>query len=289
MNKHTLQHHSFADDTQLRNSDIPNNLSSIIKQTSDCYIDIENWMTVNKLQLNGEKTEAILTGTKHNLSSISVQSIQLGAHTVHLSTSVKNLGVVLDQNLTFQKFISQTAQSCYFQLRQISSVRKYLSVDATIKLVASLILSRIDYCNSLLSGLPSSSINPLQRIQNSAARLTFLKKKSDHITPLLHSLHWLPVSKRIAYKNCTLCYKCINNSAPVYLSDSVSLYTPSRSLRSSADTLKLRIPRFKYNTVGARCFSVSGPSSWNNLPLSVRQSSTLSSFKSNLKTHLFRQ
>ena len=98
----------------------------------------------------------------------------------------------------------------------------------------------------------------------SAARLIFRKKKFDYVYPLFHSLHWLPVSKRITYKTCTLCFKCIHHSAALYLCNSVHLNSPSRSLRSSADTLRLRTPRYRNETFGARSFSASGPASWNN-------------------------
>ena len=244
-------------------------------------------MTENKLLLNGDKTEAMLVGTKQQLSKIATKSIHLGQHSIPLSDSVKNLGVTLDRSLTMENFISQTVQSCFCQIRRISHVRKYLSTEAVKKLVTSLVLSRLDYCNSLLSGLPASSIHRLQRIQNTAARLVLKKKKSDRVAPLLYSLHWLPVPLRISYKLNTLCYKCLNNSAPSYLSDSISLYTPPRLLRSAADTLHLRIDRYNLSTFGRRSFSLQGPLSWNDLPLSLRKSNTLPTFKSNLKTHLF--
>ena len=231
----------------------------------------------------------MLVGTKQKLSSLSVSSLQLEGNSVTLSDSLRNLGVTLDNTLSMQKFINQTAQSCYYQLRRINSVRKFLSVDTTAKLVTSLILSRLDYCNALLSGLPASSTQSLQRVQNSAARLVLKKKKADHVTPLLQSLHWLPVSQRIKYKVITLCYKSINNSAPVYLSDCLQIYTPARMLRSSSDTLSLCIPRTKLLSAGSRSFSVFGPTTWNSLPLSLRQTSTIDSFKRNLKTFLFTQ
>ena len=236
INKHHINHHFYADDTQLHNSDTPDNINSLLKTTSDCYKDIQNWMTQNKLQLNGNKTEAMIVGTKQRLSSLSLSSVQLGENIIPLSDCVKNLGVPIDSTLSMHKFISHTTQSCYLHLRRISYIRKFLSVEATTKLVTALILSRLDYCNALLSGLPSSSIRSLQRIQNSAARLILKKKKSDHITPLLHSLHWLPVSQRIQYKLLMLCYKSINSLAPLYLSDCLQLYTPSRTLRSTSDT-----------------------------------------------------
>lgn len=287
INQHNINHHFYADDTQLHNSDTPENIPSLLKTTSDCFTEIQNWMTQNKLQLNGNKTEVMLVGTKHRLSSISVTSVQLGQNTIPISDCVKNLGVHIDNTLSMQKFISHTAQSCFFQLRRISGIRKFLSTEATAKLVTSLILSRLDYCNAVLSGLPSSAIHSLQRIQNSAARLILKKKKSDHITPLLHSLHWLPIAQRIQYKLLMLCYKSIYNLAPIYLRDCLQLYSPSRTLRSTSDTCQLKIPRTNRSTVGLRSFAASGPTSWNKLPLSLRQTPTLSAFKSNLKTHLF--
>ena len=285
--QHNINFHFYADDTQLYNSATPENISSLLSETNDCYADIQNWMTVNKLKLNGDKTEALLIGTQSRLSSLCVDLLQLGENSIPLSDSAKNLGVVIDNTLSMNKFISQTCQSCFCQLRRISSIRKYLTTDATKKLVTSLILSRLDYCNSLLSGLPTSSLLRLQRIQNAAARLILRKKKTDHVTPLLQTLHWLPISQRIFFKLDLLSYKCLHKSAPSYLCDQLHLYTPSRSLRSSSDTLALRIPRVKHTTIGSRSFSVAGPTAWNNIPLSVRQIPTINTFKRHLKTHLF--
>lgn len=285
--QHNIKFHFYADDTQLYNSVAPENISALLSETNDCYADIQNWMTANKLKLNGDKTEALLVGTQSKLSCLSVSSLQLGENSIPLSDTAKNLGVVFDNTLSMKKFIAQTCQSCYYQLRRISSIRKFLTIDATTKLVTSLILSRLDYCNSLLSGLPASSILRLQRIQNSAARLILKKKRTDHVTPLLQALHWLPVSQRISFKLSLLSYKCLHKSAPLYLCDQLHLYTPSRSLRSSSDTHLFRIPRTKHTTTGSRSFSVAGPTIWNNLPLSVRQIPVTDTFKRHLKTHLF--
>ena len=245
-------------------------------------------MTNNKLQLNDDKTEAILISTRQKLSQLPPSlSLQLCNTSIPISDSAKNLGVHLDSTLSMQSFVTQTAKSCYYHLRRISLIRKHLSTEATTKLVICFIMSRIDYCNSLLSGVNVSYIQTLQGIQNNAARLVLKKKKADHISPLLSQLHWLPVSKRIDYKLDTICYKCLDNKAPDYLTNLLNIYIPSRPLRSASDPLTFRIPRSKLSTFGPRAFSVSGPLAWNKLPLSVRQLPTFASFKSALKTHLF--
>ena len=140
----------------------------------------------------------------------------------------------------------------------------------------------------MLFGLPFSTIQPLQRVQNSAARLILKKKKSDHISPILSSLHWLPVSQRIEFKFLVLVFKVVRNLAPSYLTDLLSQYMPSRSLRSSSDSSLLTIPRpLRLKSIDSRAFSVAGPTLWNHLPPALRQAKSLSSFKSQLKTHLF--
>ncbi|KAK7095586.1 hypothetical protein V1264_006971 [Littorina saxatilis] len=242
-------------------------------------------MTENKLKLNSEKTEALLVGTRQKIASLTVTDLQLDDATVPFSPAVKSLGVFLDSTLSIQTHISFIIKTCFFHLRRIASIRRYLTHDACVKLVVSLIFSRLDYCNSLLAGLPASSIHGLQRVQNAAARLTLRKTKGDHITPLLRSLHWLPVNTRISYKLSTaLVYKCLND-----LQSSLDLYTqPSDPpLRFAADPLRLHIPRSKLASAGQRAFPSAGPSVWNSLPLELRQSPSLDAFKSMLKTQFF--
>jgi hypothetical protein len=141
-------------------------------------------MTANKLKLNDDKTEAMLVGTRQKLSQLPPSlHLQLDNTSIPISDSAKNLGVILDSSLSMTNFVSDTARACYFHLRRISLIRKYLTTQAVSKLVVSLILSRIDYCNSLLSGLPDSTTHTLQRVQNHAARLVLKKKRSPTTSP----------------------------------------------------------------------------------------------------------
>ena len=120
----------------------------------------------------------------------------------------------------------------HHQLRIISSIRRYITTDCAHSLVRSLVLSRLDYCNSLLVGLTTTQLQKLQRIQNTAARIICMKSKRDHITPSLIFLHWLPVKYRVNFKILCLVYKCLHDQAPDYLSELLTLYTPARCLRS---------------------------------------------------------
>ncbi|KAK7112839.1 hypothetical protein V1264_012225 [Littorina saxatilis] len=250
-------------------------------------------MTENKLKLNSEKTVALLVGTRQKIASLTVTDLQLDDATVPFSPAVKSLGVFLDSTLSMQTHISFIIKTCFFHLRRIASIRRYLTHDACVKLVVSLIIfSRLDYCNSLLAGLPASSIHGLQRVQNAACCQADVEEdeaRPHHLPPLLRSLHWLPVNTRISYKLSTLVYKCLNDSAPEYLQSSLDLYTqPSnRPVRSAADLLRLHIPRSKLASAGQRAFPSAGPSVWNSLPLELRQSPSLDAFKSRLKTQFF--
>ena len=114
--------------------------------------------------------------------------------------------------------------SSFLELRRISSIRHVLTVDATKTLVTSLVLSRLDYCNSLLSGIPQQLIDKLQKVQNCSARLIFKTSKCTHVSPLLAKLHWLPIAQRIDYKISSLCYDVVSDTAPLYLSDLFCLY-----------------------------------------------------------------
>ena len=285
-----MSHHSFSDDNQLYTSDSLLQLPSMISLTQACISDVQSWMTNNKLQLNAEKTEMILMSTGTSAKRFSFpQSVTLLGSDIPLSSAVRNLGVTLDNTLSFEQHVNNICRICYYEIRRIASIRHILSDDATKILLCAFVLSRLDYCNSLLAGSPLSLLHKLQKVQNNAVRLIFKSSRSAHVTPLLRSLHWLPIHKRIHYKIALLCFKSFNNLAPSYISDLLHVYTPSRQLRSASDTRIFRIPSCRTKTHGQRSFSYQAPILWNQLPYSVRHSLTLTSFKSSLKTHLFSQ
>ena len=230
----------------------------------------------------------ILITSKHRQKRLFVPfSVDLNGTSIHLSSSIRNLGVTLDQNLSFLQHVPRTCQICNFELRRINFIRHYLSQDALKTLISAFVLSRIDYCNSLLAGCPKQLIHKLQKVQNNVARLICRTPKFDQISPVDHTFHWLPVEQRIECKLLLFVFKSVNNDGPLYLSDLLKLYIPSRQLRFSSDTRLLRIPSFRLKSFGQRNFSYQASVLWNSLPMSLRHSNSTLAFNSALKTHLF--
>ncbi len=176
----------------------PDETSKLSKLT-ECVKNVKDWMTNNFLLLNSDKTEILLIGPNNSTQNLLDYNLQLDGCPVTSST-VKNLGVILDSNLSFEKHISNVTKTAFFHLRNIAKLRNMLPVSDAEKLVHAFMTSRLDFCNALLGGCPASSINKLQIVQNAAARVLTRSRKYDHITPILQSLHWLPIKYRISYK-----------------------------------------------------------------------------------------
>ena len=185
--------------------------------------------------------------------------------------------------------INNLCKLLYYELRRIGQLSKYLNTDSVKTLVSSFIFSRLDYCNSLIINLPDSLLKKLQRLQNQAARLVLKKRKSECVETMMLTLHWLPIEYRIIYKVAVLCYKYFNDRTPMYISDLISPYSPTRSLRSS-DKFLLNAPKKGSKTFGDRSFVHAAPATWNSLPLDLRGlvNRSETSFKTQLKTFLMR-
>lgn len=288
---HDVNFQKYADDTQLYKSSFPDFFTQLLSNVELSISSVKRWMLQNKLRLNDGKTEAICTASRNTLAKIKPTSLHAGDCEVPFQTCVRDLGVMLDSTLSMHSHITLICKSANFQLRKIRSISSLLPQSAIIQLVVSLILSRVDYCNSLLAGLPASEIKRLQLVLNNAARLIFKARKRNHISPLLVKLHWLPVTARITYKIATLAYKHFEGTLPDYLSSSLQTYSPARDLRSGRERL-LVLPSsscVRTKSYGERSFYYQAPSIWNSLPSSIRNAPSLSAFKSNLKTHLFKQ
>lgn len=285
--KHGLERHFYADDTQVYFSFNPSevDIDDIVRRIVGCIKEIQQWMVKNFLKLNDDKTDIMLFGSSHQLKKVSLVSVPIGEAAIVPSSKVRNLGVVQDSTMSMTAHVSHVCSSAYMHLRNISRIRPFLSQRTTEQLVHAFVSSRLDMGNALLFGITQIQLGRLQRIQNSAARLVTRTRRCDHITPVLRELHWLPVKHRIEFKILLQVYRAVNNSAPVYISELLQKHAPSRALRSGNNGL-LVVPRTR-TLWGDRSFQAAGPRLWNALPASIRQSDTLTAFKTALKTHIF--
>ena len=222
----------------------------------------------------------------HNLPT----SITIGNAQIPFKQTVKNLGFTLDCHLTMNAHVSNIARTCYFEMRRLASIRRFLTSTATATLVSAFVLSRIYYCNSLLFGSTHDVTSHLQRIQNYSARVILRLPMSSSITIHLKSHHWLPVKVRSTYKIACLCYRSRSSTVPSYVTDMLHKKTlHTRNTRSSSYTMPLlNRPAHSKATLGDCSFSFASSSVWNSIPNDFMCAPSLSSFKSRLKTYLFR-
>ena len=248
----------------------PDRISELLHSMQSCIGDVKAWVTANMLRLNDSKTEFMLVTSKRtrHLRSIPT-SITIGNAQIPFKQSVKNLGLTLDCHLTMNAHVSNIARTCYFELRRLASIRRFMTITATATLVPVFALSRIDYCNSLLFGSTQDVTSHLQRIQNYAVRVILCLPMSYSITTHLKSLHWLPVKVRSTYIIACLCYHCHSSTAPSYVTD--MLHKKPLHTRSSWYAMPLlNRPAHSKATLGDRSFSFASSYVWNSIPNDVR-------------------
>ena len=290
IDSHSIKHHSFADDIQFQMSAPPDKISELLHSMLSCIIDVKAWATANMLKLNGNETELMKVTskrTKHHLNlptSFTIENAQ-----ITFKQSVKNMGLTLDSHLTMNAHVINIAWTCYFEQHRMTSLCRFLTSTTTATIVSAFVLSRIDYCNSLLFGSTHDMTSHLQWIQNYAARVILLIPKSSNITTHLRSLHWLPFKVRSTYKIACMCYHCHSSTAPSYVADMLQK-KPSHTCKTHSSSYTMPLlnrPAHSRATLGDRSSSVAFSSVWKSIPNDVRCAPSLSSSKSCLKTYLF--
>ena len=215
LNAHGVDYHFYADDSQLY-IHVEN-----IQEAKDRLIallsDIKIWMAKRKLKLNDGKTEImIIKGNLRNTIEADFGDVTFDDAQLVPSENAKNLGVVLDSSLSFRSHIDSMTRTCNFHIRNLYMIKNFINRGNLITLVHSLIVSKVDYCNSLFLGLPNVTLKKVQSILNRAARLIYSLSPRVHITPFLIDLHWLPVKARIEFKICLIVYKALKGGARLY-------------------------------------------------------------------------
>ena len=285
---------AFADDHSLSCAFKANNReqeADTMNSLEQCLLNVNRWMNQNRLKMNMEKTEFIIFGSGQNLPKCLTENINVCGDIVECSKKIRLLGTWLDTGLTFKHQISMKCCTAMFNLQKIRQIRSVLTMDACRTIVFGLVTSHLDYANALYIGLQDCDLAKLQCVQNAAAKLTLNRSKYDSATQALKELHWLPIKFRIIHKILTLVYKSLKGSAPKYLQELLQKQQYGRDgLRSSNDpVIILKVQRTKRKTFADRSFNVAGPKLWNNLPYNIRSADNMDSFKSKLKTYLFRE
>ena len=231
----------------------------------------------NGLQLNPDKTAIIWFGSKASLAKLKVD--------IRPSTVLRDLGVRPDSDLSIRDHISRTASSCFFHLRRLRQLRGVVCCSTMQRLVSALVLSRLDYCNAVLSGLPSTTLDPLRRVLNAAIRLVAGLGPRDHVTEQIKTLHWLPIKYRINFKLCVMMHAAVTGQCLQYMPDIAHplLILPGRNRLRGAASRQFDIPRTR-TVFGERAFSAAGTREWNTLPQDITDITNREAFKRARKT-----
>jgi hypothetical protein len=279
----------YADDTQLYVTFDPSeDPAAICARMEACIIDLKGWMTHHCLKLNDSKTEVICFAAPQSTIDTTAFKVKVGDSEVTPSQSVRNLGVMLDKRMHMDNFIVKTCQVCFLQLRDISAIRNSLTDSAAAQIVHALVTSRLDYCNSMLTGCKQQHLAKLQRVQNLASKVVLGRRcqNFDNSKARLQYLHWLPIEERIAYKILLMTFKRLHGKAPRYLH--AEPYEPPRDLRSEEASLLSAPQRRPRTALGHRTFKETAHRLWNSVPsVECRSMLNADSFKRRLKTELF--
>ena len=286
--KHGLQFHLQADDYHIYVSfkPGPEEESAALLKMEACAKEIYAWMARNKLKLNRNKTD-FFSYICQTSPAPPVCDIKIAGVRVVPTESAKNIGVMFNDVMNHEHQVSNICKAAFFHVRNLSKIRKCLTQKDTETLGHAFITSKLDNCNSLLAELAQyllyirfSAYKMLRRASSPVlANMTELRQS-------LKKLHWLHVKQSIIFKIFT--YKALKALAPQYISDFLVQHKPPRALRSS-DKNCYKFPHFKLKTYAGRSFSYIAPYLWNQLPDAIRQEPSLSTFQSNVKTHLFDQ
>lgn len=290
----------YADDSQLYISFHPcrpSELVDITENVNKCLGEIKAWMVRNFMKLNETKTELLIMGKPLVLQKCNLKvELQFGS-TVIVPTECKgdnwkSLGVKLDEALNMERQINSVRQKCSWTMTNIRTIGRYLDEEVKVMLVKQLIISKLDYCNSLYMNLPNKRLRKLKSILNGCIRFIYnVTDWSDDLLPYYKKAHILPIDQRIFFKVCLLSYKVVYGSSPDYLQELVEIDLPSSNTRTRAkpadDNLLMKLPKMSRLKASNRRFSNYAPVAWNSLPLRLRKIDNVSTFKRILKHYLF--
>ena len=288
LHQHNMQHHLYADDTQLYVTFPPTDHMQALARMEACIQEVKTWLCDNGLVMNENKSEAIIIRSPSLRTPITFSRINICGQFVDTSAVIRDLGFAIDTHLSMASQVSNIYRSAYYHLARIAKIRDSLTTSVCKSLIHGLVTSRLDYGNAMLFLITDRLLHRLEMVQRSAARIVKQIRRGDRqsMTTILRQLHWLPIKRRIEYKILVLVHKALYYGTPEYLAALLHKYAPRRCLRSAGGLL-LDVPRVNLERFGRRAFACAGPTLWNKLPANIRENGNHPQFKKLLKTFLF--
>ena len=276
----------YADDTSLTLAS--NDIEHINYCLNHDLSNVYEWLSANKLTLNMTKTEFMLIASRQKLSQFTESpSLAINENAIEQVTSAKSLGVYVDQNINWECHIENVSKKIACAIGAIKRIRHLTPFNVLVKVYNSLIQPQFDYCNVVWGNCNKGLSEKLQRLQNRAARILMSASHDSNLDDLFRALGWRRLYYQRLEQKSILMYKTLQGMTPDYLKsrfvyrDNVSAYR----LRNTENKLVLPQPRTDYLK---RSFLYSGTQMWNNLPVDLRQASSLTDFKSKVSRHSFK-
>ena len=197
--RHGLQFYVYADDCQLYTTFEASDINQAALNMEILIDDIRGWYPDNLLKLNYSKNEMMVISSNFR-PSVHLDHIKIGESSITPSETVRNLGFIMGSNYTMVSHINHKVKESFLKIRELSYYRRYLTDESSKPAVHAYVTSRLDYCNSLLYGIPKELSKHLQSVMNTVARLVTRTRKFDHITPVLQNFHWLLIESLSKFK-----------------------------------------------------------------------------------------
>ena len=280
---------TYADDTQILLTGEIDKINELLQKAKDVLICAKAYFNKNGLLLNEGKTQIIFFGSRQYISRIpNNANIRLGDVTLIPTQNVKNLGVHMDNFLTFNVHIDELQKKVTGTLLFINRVSDQFSFECRVMVVQSLVLSVLNYCLKVWGSVNKTQMGRVCKIQNFAAKVAAGgARKYDHVTPIYDQLKWLRMGQKYIFEVCLLIFRIRNRYIPDWI---FNLPTVAQIRGESINTRSLNtlyVPRTNTD-IGARALNIIGPKLWNQLPQNIRCSQTISSFKSSLMKFLLK-
>lgn len=274
------KHKMYADDLQIYISGYPSELNSLAQKINDDLNALNKWAEALGLLLNPMKSQSLVIGSRNALNKLeksSLPEISIGNSPVPWCSDVKNLGIHIDNTLSWTTQVGKICQKVFAGLHSLKRVRELLPINTRVSLVNSLIMPHFDYCDFLLTDLKLKQQRKLQIAQNACIRFIFDLRRYDHVSEFYGQTNILSIEKRRNFHSLLLLHKILNNCYQTQLLQNFKMLTLERSRSSRL----LCIPR--HNTVSySKSFTVTVIRIWNSLPTYLKQISDFRKFKTRL-------